>query len=240
MKAQGLSSWFKGIKGRLLFAAAMPLIGFAIIFGISFRGLDRFDTMLSTANVTIIPNLQYIGEMRQARNKFSYQALAAMDAEDAATRATRLDSAKEAITEFKSNYKMYVDAPFVPGEDAIHNKVKGEIPEFFALMDQVVSLIENPDTSKHKEARAILYGKFTTTGTHVRDFTRSVSKLYGEVSSEQAKQAKETRTQVFNLVILTTTASALAIFAILCWIAAKISSSVGSVSYTHLTRPTKA
>lgn len=229
-KKQGLSSWFKGIKGRLIFAAFMPLVGFAIIFGISFRGLDRIDTMLSTANGTIIPNLQYIGEMRQARNKFTYQALAAMDAEDAATRTSRLEGAKEAITEFKDNYKSYVDAPFVPGEDEVHNKVKGVMPEFFALIDQIVTLVDSSDVAKHKEARVLLYGKFAEVGKHVRDFNRAVAKMYSDVSHEQAIQAKETRTQVFNLIVLTTTASALAIFAMLCWIAAKISGSVGSIA----------
>ena len=75
MKAQGLSSWFKGIKGRLLLAAVIPVVGFAITFGISFRGLDSFNKMLTTVHTSIVPNLQAIGEMRQSRNKFSYQAL---------------------------------------------------------------------------------------------------------------------------------------------------------------------
>lgn len=161
MKAQGLSSWFKGIKGRLLFAAVIPVVGFAITFGISFRGLDSFNKMLTTVHTSIVPNLQANGEIRQSRNKFSYQALAAMDAEDAETRNSRLKAAQEAVKEFKENYKKYTDAPPLDGEDKIHDKAKGHIPEFFALMDQIITLIDNNDPTKHKEARTLLYGKYT-------------------------------------------------------------------------------
>ncbi|MFM6927651.1 MAG: methyl-accepting chemotaxis protein [Bdellovibrio sp.] len=230
MKAQGLSSWFKGIKGRLLFAAIMPVVGFAIIFGISFRGLDTFNKMLTTVHTSIIPNLQAISEMRQARSKFSYQALAAMDAEDAETRNSRLKSAQEAVKEFKENYKKYTDAPFLDGEDKIHDKAKNHVPEFFALMDQILTLVDNSDPVKHKEARALLYGKYTEVGAIMRDFNRDVAKLYDEVAHQQAQEATTTRTEVFNLVILVTAFAALAIFCVLCWIAAKISNSVGSIA----------
>ena len=68
--SQGLSSWFRGIKGRLLFTALIPIIGFAILFGVSYVTVTRYDEMLNTYSDNIVPNLQAIGEMRQARNKF--------------------------------------------------------------------------------------------------------------------------------------------------------------------------
>ncbi|MBO9665536.1 MAG: MCP four helix bundle domain-containing protein [Bdellovibrio sp.] len=230
MKKQGLSSWFKGIKGRLLFAACMPVVGFAVIFGVSFKGLSRFEEMLGTVHVSIVPNLQAIGEMRQARNKFSFQILAAMDAEEGKDREKRLKSTKEAQTEFKEYYDKYLKAPFLPGEDAIHEKVKGQMPEFFALMDKMITLVESTDPAKFKEARVLLYGRFAEVGGHVRDFNRDVAKLYDETAHQQAIDAKSTRTEVFNMVIGITLIAAFAIFAVLCWIASRVSSSVGAIA----------
>jgi hypothetical protein len=74
------------------------------------------------------------------------------------------------------------DAPFLDGEDKIHDKAKGHIPEFFALLDQIITLIDNNDPTKHKEARTLLYGKYTEVGGFIRDFNRDVSKLYDDVA----------------------------------------------------------
>lgn len=74
MNHSSFSSWFKGIKGRLLFAACVPVVGFAILFGISHNGFGKLNNVIASAHGTLIPNIVSLYELRQARNKFGYMA----------------------------------------------------------------------------------------------------------------------------------------------------------------------
>ncbi|QDK37324.1 methyl-accepting chemotaxis protein [Bdellovibrio sp. NC01] len=231
MKNGFLSSWFKGIKGRLLIAAIIPFIGFAILFSVAMRGLDRTNDILSTAQKTVIPNLFYLGEMRQSRNKFGYKALEVqLNNENPEKREKSLKAAEEAIKEFSDNYKKYADAPFIPGEDEIHNKGKASVPELVSAMNKIKDLLETKDPAKMKEAIVLLEGDFTKHGNVVRDFNRDVAALYQQKASEEAVIAASTRSEVFNLLILVSCFAAFGISALLLWIAAKISNSVGSIA----------
>lgn len=231
MKTTQVSSWFQGIKGRLLFAAFVPMIGFAIIFAVSLRGLDRVSLILDDAQSLIIPNLQSLGEMRQARNKFGFQIWAGIDsANNPEELKKRMASAHEAIDEFSGNYKKYSEARFAPGEAEIHDKAKDRVPELISQMKQVIALVETGDAQKIQEARTIMSGRFNENNAIVRDFNRDVSALYNEISIRESQEAKETRANVFKLLVTITLFSGFAIFALLLWIGAKISNSVGSIA----------
>ncbi len=231
MNKNSLSAWFKGIKGRLLLAAFMPVIGFAIIFGVSFRGLNKTNVILSSAHESIIPNLAALGSMRQARNKFSYKILeASIYGSSPELRKPYLEIAKEGMKEFNEGYVAYTKAPFLPGEDAIHDKVKGKIPEFTKMMDNIVAMMEENSPEKTKQATELLEGNFAKLNNDVRDFNRDVNALYVKIASEQSIEASATKTDVFNWMILITALSAVAIFGVLLWIGAQISKSVGSIA----------
>jgi methyl-accepting chemotaxis protein len=230
MKSQGLSSWFRGIKGRLLFTAIIPIIGFAILFGVSIVTVDRYNTMLNTYSDSIVPNLQYIGEMRQSRNKFGYQILAAIDAEKTEDRQKFLKSANEGIEEFKSNYKLYTEAPFLPGEAEMHEPAKVKMADFFQSMDLIAEMVKSNDPAQVKEARTILYGPYTQIGHVIRDFNRNVSKLYEETSKKQEEESAKLRKDAATMLIATSIVAAIAIFSILCLLAARMSGAVASIA----------
>ncbi|MDG0817560.1 HAMP domain-containing methyl-accepting chemotaxis protein [Bdellovibrio svalbardensis] len=231
MKNNSISGWFQGIKGRLLLAAFLPLIGIGIIFGVAFNGLNKTNVILNTAHESIIPNFAAIGEMRQSRNKFSSKILeATLHGQKPDERAAFLKSAREGIKEFSDNYVAYTKAPFLPGEEVIHDKVKAEIPEFIKTMETIATLMEANDPEKTKQAGDLLEGPFAKIGAHVRDFNRAVADLYDKTAEAQALEAKATQKEVFNMMLLITAISAVAIFGVLLWIASKISHSVGSIA----------
>ncbi|WII72047.1 methyl-accepting chemotaxis protein [Bdellovibrio sp. 22V] len=226
-----LAGWFKGIKGKLLFAAFLPMIGFGIIFVVALRGLDRTNLILEDAHSLIIPNLMYLGEMRQSRNKFGYQTWNAFDViNDPENLTKKLKSAREGIEEFSTNYTSYVNARFAPGEAEIHDKAKDTVPLLIKTMEEIVRLIETKDPQKIAEAKHLLNTKFLEQNAVVRDFNRAVDKLYSDHAKHDAVEAKETRSYVFNMLIMITLASAFAIFGVLLWVAARISNSVSSIA----------
>lgn len=114
MKQSSFQSWFHGIKGKLLFAAALPVIGFAIVFGVAKSGMSSLNHFLENAHKNVIPNVQALGEMRQARNKFGYQIFAAMSMTTAEKRDERLKIATESVQEYENAMNQYEKTPFVP------------------------------------------------------------------------------------------------------------------------------
>lgn len=231
MKNSSVSSWFRGLKGRLLFAAFLPMIGFGIIFAVAIQGQNKTAILMDDAHTLIIPNLQYLSELRQSRNKFGYQVWAAIDAvnhpEDF---EKRMKSAREAITEFKENYDLYSKARFTEGEAEIDAKLKPIIPAFYAAMDKIVALMETRNPEKIAEAKTILVGDFAKLGSQVRDVNRAVDALYAEVAKKDAILAAETRAYVSNMMILITILSGVMTFGALLWLAHSISKSVGKIA----------
>lgn len=231
MKNSSVSSWFRGLKGRLLFAAFLPMIGFGIIFAVAIQGQNKTAVLMDDAHNLIIPNLQYLSELRQSRNKFGYQVWAAIDAvnqpEDF---EKRIKSAKEAITEFKDNYDLYSKARFAEGEAEIDAKLKPIIPAFYAAMDKIVALMEARTPEKVAEAKALLVGDFAKLGGQVREVNKAIDSLYAEVAKKDAVLAAETRTYVSNMMILITILSGVMTFGALLWLAHSISKSVGKIA----------
>ncbi|WP_415063424.1 methyl-accepting chemotaxis protein [Bdellovibrio sp.] len=231
MERTKMTGWFKGIKGNLLMAAFIPMIGFAIIFFVAMSGLDKTNTYLEDAHSLLIPNIQSIGEMRQSRNKFGYHTWAAIEnINDSAERTKRIKSAREGIEEFSSNYTKYANARFAEGEAVIHDKVKAQIPEFIKVMEKIAQLVETGEPQKVAEAKELLNGSFSTLNTVVRDFNLEADKLYSQISEQETEEATKNRSYVFNMLILVTLLSGLSIFGVLMWIGVRLSKSVGSIA----------
>ncbi|WP_413581127.1 methyl-accepting chemotaxis protein [Bdellovibrio sp. HCB288] len=230
MKSQGFSGWFRGIKGRLLFAAIIPVIGFSILFGVAYSTMARYNDMLQIYSDTLVPNMDFIGEMRQSRNKFGYRILLALDTQDPEMRKKSINYAAEGAKEFEDHYKEYVAAPFLPGEDAIHNQAKDEVPEFLKVMESILEKTKSGTPEDLQEARTLLSGKFNELGAPITKFNREVSDLY--IKESERMEAGSEQLQKDSRIILITTASIaiVLIFGMLCFIAARMSSAVSSIA----------
>ncbi|KHD87841.1 MAG: chemotaxis protein [Bdellovibrio sp. ArHS] len=231
MNKNTISAWFNGIRGRLLFVAFIPMLASTIVFFVAINGLDKVNALLEDAHTLIIPNFSYIGDMRQARNKFGYRAWAAIDAMgNEAVRTKQLDTAAEGIDEFESSYKKYTDARFVEGEAAIHDQVKDAVPQFIAVMRDIVTLLRTTEPEKINQAKQLLNGKFGELNTVVRDFNDKVANIYNARADHESKLAKETRTNVFNLILGISLISGLVIFGLIVWMSSRIANSVSSIA----------
>ncbi|WP_413290732.1 methyl-accepting chemotaxis protein [Bdellovibrio sp. HCB337] len=231
MSQFSVSSWFKGIRGRLLFAAVLPVIGFVILGMSSYKGINKLIDLLSVANDQVIPTYDVIGEMRQARNKYSYQVLNAIAAgQDAELRKSRIDQARSGMNEFRKAQEIYDPIPRTPEEDVSYQEVRPLLPEFYKAMEDILVLVESGDPQKFVEAEKLLNGRLVEVGSKVRKWNGDVHKIYGEMAKQGVKDAQETKASVTNFLLFVTLFSAFAIFGVLLWIAARITNSVGSIS----------
>ncbi|WP_413581128.1 methyl-accepting chemotaxis protein [Bdellovibrio sp. HCB288] len=230
MNQSSLSSWFRGIKGKLLFAACLPLVGFSIIYFISSSSMSKLNVYLDSANLNIIPNLAAVGEMRQARNKFGYQVFAAMSMDTAEKRQERIKIAREAIAEFKKGMDSYKSAPSDPKLAATDKKAYDALNEYMNLLEETAKLAESGIPENNKKAQDLLDGRLWELGSIMGSMTGAAIKQYEDIAKENTASADATVAQSETIIMLTTAASSLAIFSILLFIAIRLSKSVGSVA----------
>ncbi|MNK26241.1 Methyl-accepting chemotaxis protein I [compost metagenome] len=230
MDGFSFQSWFKGIKGRLLFAAVLPVIGFSILGAISYQGVSRIVLLLDEANSTIIPTFDVLAEMRQARNKYSYQMWQAIATDNAEFRKEKAKIARETVEEFIAAEKYYEKTPMEKEELDHYNAIKPRLIEYYANTEKAAALLESNDPQKLQEAVLLLNGPITKAENDIRAWNDELTKIYRGFAADGLKAAGNEQKTVNNMVILVTLCSAFAIFGILLWIAAKVSNSVGAIS----------
>lgn len=230
MSSTGLGSWFKGIKGKLLIAATLPILGFGVVYTISYSGMTDLRGYLENSHKNLIPNLQALAEMRQARNKYGYQVFAAMSMKTEAKRNDRLKIANEAVTEYEKAMSDYMATPFTPEMEKVFEPAKATYSEYSKLLREVIAMVEKGTPESFDQAQAQLDGRLWEIGTIMHKMTSESTKYYNQAAAEDDKAASEASTRVNNLTLFVTLASTFAIFAILLWIAARISNSVSSIA----------
>jgi len=67
-----MKKWFKGIRGRLLFAACMPVIALSCVIGVSLNTSSKLGHLLNDSFGRIVPNLNSIGDIRDGRGNMLY------------------------------------------------------------------------------------------------------------------------------------------------------------------------
>ncbi|MBS1972300.1 MAG: chemotaxis protein [Bdellovibrionales bacterium] len=231
MSREVKASWFKGIKGKLLFAAVLPLIGFGILFVTANQGFNKDAEIISTAHDSLIPNLDSIGAMRNARNRFGFRSVQAMGEEESSkVREEYVAEAKTAYGDFQRQYENYLKAPSLQKEIELQTAGKPAIEATAKIMGEIVDLLDAKDHAKTVQAKGLLTGPFAKDGTAAQKFMVDVITLYREQAKIQSVEAIDTRRQVTTTVVLVSTCASLFIFSILLWLAQTVSSSVSAVS----------
>lgn len=224
-----ISAWFRGIKGQLLFAAIIPIIGFVLFFSIALSGIKNLNSIVDTAHETLIPNFDALGTLRSNRLSFTLNMRDALDFSD--SREKYISNAEEALKLYKEAYKNYTENPFIEGEAEIHDKAKPDILNAIALMEKSLDLIKSKDPEKIKEVEVIIKRTMPELGRKiVAEFTTKVDDLYTKKSENEKILAKETEKSVTNKLYLTLVAVGLLVFGILLRIASKVSNSILNIS----------
>ena len=227
MSHSSFSSWFRGIKGRLLFAAVIPVVGFGILFSISQSGFSKLNRVIDSAHSEIIPNMVALYELRQARNKIGFETWNVINATTPEEKASGLKGMKQGLDEYKTSFDKYVAAPFTPEEKAKFDPLK---PKYDALIASMAKMVQLAEGDHLAELKTLLKGDYTEVGASVGGATRDASLAYVERGKTESKEADEKQASVLNLLILTTMTAGFLIFGLLLWLAASVTKSVSTIA----------
>ena len=227
----GLSSWFKGVKGQLLFSAFLPLVGLCAIAVISSMGMTQLNGYLDHAHKDLIPNQRALADMREARNRYGYQAWAAISAgQDIEKRKVKLSAAKDSYEQIEKALSFYESTSFVPETERLYEPVKKIRTEYMNTLQGVLAIIEKGTPEALAEAAKLMDTKVPELGQVMQTMTVESANYYNKQADEEAKSADAAVEKASNLNMTITTLSCIIIFGLLMWIAARISKAVGAIA----------
>ncbi len=224
-------SWFKGIKGKLLISATVPFVGFVFSGYISFSGTSQLNGFLESAHTDVIPNIKVLYQLREARNKFSYRALASLgDMKLGIDPKDDIAAARSALEEYKTALDHYSKAKFHPEEAKQFAEVKDTFHQFIAMMERIQGLIESKDAKQLPEAEGLLHFELTKLGKLTGNFTEATLNMYTKRADTEGQEAAATSASVYfwmSVVIASSTIIALLLSA---WNAISISNILSSIA----------
>jgi len=228
-----MNKWFKGIRGRLLFAACMPVVALSCVIGVSLNTSTKLGHLLNDSFSRIVPNLNSIGDVRAGRGNMLYYIFGAygMATTDKEFAADYLKKGRGAIKMMKDGIIAYEAAPFSDGEEAVYEKFKSKKERFYTLTDEIYAKVEKGDPQSLSEVKdQMTTGEWRDLHSLLRDVLLELSERYTLEAKKANALQEETRAFAKNLTILTGLLSIFLIFGVLMWIAYRVSNAVGGVS----------
>lgn len=226
-----LTSWFRGIKGKLIVSAMIPTVGFMATGIISYSGTTRLNNLLSTFQKDIVPNIQVLGELREARNKFGYKILSAIsDTKLGIDPKEDIESAKHSIEEFKQALEIYKKTSFTPEEEKLWAENKDVFPQLIASMEKIHSIVATKEAAKLPEAEGLIFFEFSKIGKKAGDYTAAATKIYTHMSDTESQMAVKATSSVTFWTFFTIVSATFIALILSIWTATRISKILTSIS----------
>lgn len=228
-----LSSWFRGIKVKLLFAAVFPILGFIIVAAVSLNGTNQINKFLQSSHKEIIPNVEVLGELRLTRNQFAAKCFDYIfDLQNGNSDNSGLTTAKMNIESYQKALETYQSNTFMAEEEKKYNAngMKEKFASVLSYAKEIVQLLESKEPQKWDRARSLLQNEFEEVGKVVGAYNKEIAHLYAERAKAEGQLADATQQSVTQWIWLVTLCSTFLVMGILLWIAARVSNSVSSIS----------
>jgi methyl-accepting chemotaxis protein len=226
-----ISSWFKGLKGRLFLSAIIPVAAAIVSSGLSARSMNALGEMLNESYTHLNPNIMTLGKMNEARAGIS----------DGLTKSLLFFDNQElrnnAIGYFDNSFKDYVKAkedfqksPHLPEEKNLLEKLQEHDAEFVALTKEAVELIKQNTKEADAQALHILQGKWIQYVIEIDNSIDSIRDVYGKASTERLDLQNKTRINAYNILAIVGLLSVLLTMGSLMWTAQSITKLIRQVS----------
>jgi len=187
------------------------------------------NSYLENSHKNIIPNLQALAEMRQARNNFGYNVWFAIGTSNPNERPEILKSARKATSEFEAAMNRYESAPFVEEMEKAYAPAKANKAEYLALMNKIVDLAESGTPEGLSQAQELMETKPPAFAKIMAQMSATSTDYYNRVAQEDDQKADESVEASNRAILFVTVFASLLIFAVLAWIASRISSAMGAI-----------
>ncbi|MEK2645403.1 HAMP domain-containing methyl-accepting chemotaxis protein [Bdellovibrio sp. BCCA] len=225
-------SWFKGLRGKLLFSAILPIIAFTALTTVSLKSMNTLGDMLTTAYTDVIPNMDGLGQIGMQRARVGYFIWAALaNKEDLKSRTNFVNKAKDAFNEFKKGQEFYESTSLDDEEQKNYARAKEIKPQFYALTEAMIASLEkNTPEEDAKVHKAMNGGEWHVLAIDTQNAIAANMKLYNARSVEANRTQQEVRTFQTQLLLLIAGFCATLLFGILMWIAYRVSNTVSGIA----------
>lgn len=224
-----LKSWFRGIKGKLFFSSFLPVLGLATVFWIAHMGMVSLTGYLENSHKHIIPNIQALSEMRQARNNYGYNVWYALGTTNPTDRPELLKAARKAAADYEKAMNAYESTPFTEEMEKVYADAKAAKTEYLALLAKVIELIETNTPENMTAAKDILETKAPAYAKIMAEMSAKSTEYYNRLAQEDDKSADNAVATANRAILVVTILASLLIFGLLAYIANQISKAVGSI-----------
>jgi methyl-accepting chemotaxis protein len=228
------ASWFKGIRGKLLLAACLPVVALTATIFVSHRTSNILGEHLDYTYSVTLPNSQFIGGLLAARARINFYLWASYGRVvngDEKGSDEYAEKAGKSVEEFKSLLAQYEAATFMEGEAEVYNKFKKNKAAYLEMSDSLVALAKKADKVSaeklYTELGSDTWDKMTV---QFRDVARELNNMYLKEAKDGDLEQEAMRKTATETLLGMGAVSILIIFSLLMWIAARVSNSVGHVA----------
>lgn len=224
-------SWFKGIRGRLLGVALLPIIGFVISSYVAFNGVSRVSDFLDSAHHEIIPNTTNLNRLIVARNKYGYNIFVAMAVPDnPAIKKERLALAREAVSEWRTNFAAYEEKTHHSEEMENFKFIKDNKDRYLGMLDKALELVEEGSPASMKEAQDLLLGDIWKLGSEIGKNNAAIAKTYEKRAEAEGAESAQVQKNVYLWTGIINTTASVIILAIIIMISSRIANGISSIA----------
>lgn len=224
--------WFKGLRGKLLAVAILPIIGSAISFYFAFTGISRIVTYLQSAHTDIIPSTNLLKSLIVARNKYGNHAWAALDMakERPEIMKARLALAKEAYEELKAGYDTYDKYPHTEEALKYWNFIKDNKGTYLGMLEKVNQLIEEDTPASLDQARKLLLGEIWVLGSAIGKNNAEIAALFDQRAKDEGQKAEAEKHSVYLLTAAVNVSASLVVLVVMVLISSRLANSLSAVA----------
>ncbi|WP_413574586.1 methyl-accepting chemotaxis protein [Bdellovibrio sp. HCB290] len=225
-----LKSWFRGLRGKLLLSAFLPVIAFAVMTVIALNSTNKLGTMLNSAYTDMVPNMDALGQLAMQRARVGYFFWASLGTHGA-SREVFIKKTVSAWDDFKAAQEYYEKTPFDEVEATNYKVVKDKKEKFYSTTETLMALLTKQTPEDDEKARTSLNGgEWHIMAQEVQKMSEKNFKHYQEQATLQNEQQMKDRKAMTQMLILIAAFSAFALFGILMWIAYRVSNTVSDIA----------
>jgi ABC-type transporter Mla subunit MlaD len=227
-----ISSYFRGLKGKLLGVALLPLVALSATAFISFQGFSMIGGMLNESYEVYVPNIRLLGQINLNRANIGYFAFAALaNKADLKNRQNFIGLMERSLTAYQAAVDEYLKQKYIPGEVAIFQPMKEHYSQYVSYTNQVTEALKKGDEKDYEFVVGLIDrgGPWQVLQIEVDHTITAIYEKYTTTSQANNEMQKQERSRKAALILGVAGASSLILFAIMFYIATKVSSSVGGV-----------
>lgn len=228
-----MKKYFKGLQGKLLFVAFMPLIALSITAAISLKGFSDIGSMLNESYEVYVPNIRLLGQINLNRANIGYFTFAALaNKEDLKNKTNFIGLIERSVGDYKAAVGEYTKQSYIAGEAEAFKSMKDHFPDYIKYTEQVIEALKRGQPSDYDFIVNLIDkgGAWQVLQIEVDHTVTKIYDMYTAISKENNTLQKSERSAKTGQILMVTCVASLILFALMLIIAKKVSGSVERVA----------